>query len=98
MVGLSRDPVERLAQIAIAYTAAIAVYFPSAALDMAEAASEVLLSRGVRWWLSPMCDAITCTKCRLTSRHPKDVAEHFCGNCGEFLDDLPLTHSGRSFL
>lgn len=27
---------------------------------------------------------ITCKKCHMTSWHPKDVTEEYCGNCHEF--------------
>jgi hypothetical protein len=26
--------------------------------------------------------SITCTKCRRTSYHPKDIAKRYCGACG----------------
>lgn len=31
--------------------------------------------------------SITCPKCRMTSHHPEDVRQRFCGNCHAFVDD-----------
>lgn len=31
-----------------------------------------------------MPDSITCPKCGLTSHHPWDVAQRYCGNCHQF--------------
>lgn len=34
---------------------------------------------------SPLTEAsITCPRCGITSRHPKDVEEGYCGNCHDF--------------
>ncbi len=81
------EPVVRLAKYAIAYERAFRVYFPDPAKDMAEAASAVMLSLGIRYWISPYGDTITCTKCHSTSSNPKDVENRFCGGCHEFMDD-----------
>lgn len=79
----------RLARLAIAYEQACAVYFPDPAREMAELASIVCAEAGVKYWISPWGDSITCTKCRKTSRHPKDVAERYCGACHVFHEDQP---------
>ena len=31
-----------------------------------------------------MPDSITCPKCGLTSNHPMDIAQRYCGNCHQF--------------
>jgi hypothetical protein len=81
------EAARRLAQLAIAYEKAHAVYFPHAAEIMALIASEVMAQEGVRYWISPGGDSITCTKCRKTSRNPQDVAQRYCGHCHVFHDD-----------
>lgn len=32
--------------------------------------------------------SITCPRCRLTSYHPSDIRERYCGFCHRFHDDL----------
>jgi hypothetical protein len=76
-----------LAKRAIAFERASAVYFPDPAKDMAELGSAVMAEEGVRYWISPGGDSITCTKCRLSSRNPHDVANRYCGSCHVFHDD-----------
>jgi hypothetical protein len=36
------------------------------------------------YYISPDGKAITCARCRLTSHHPKDVENRYCGNCHIF--------------
>lgn len=79
------SPAVELAKLAVAFEQAHAVYFPSGALDMAELGSKILAEHHIQYWISPRGDSITCTKCRKTSRSPRDVAEHYCGACHEFL-------------
>lgn len=74
-----------LAKFAIAYERAHAVYFPSSAVKMAELGSKIMAEYGIAYWISPYGDSITCTKCRMTSRNPNDVAERYCGACHKFL-------------
>lgn len=31
--------------------------------------------------------SITCPRCGMTSHHPVDVAERYCGNCHTFMND-----------
>ena len=81
------DAAIRLAKLAIAYEHALAVYFPDPAREMAELASEVLAAAGVKYWISPWGDSITCTKCRKTSHNPNDVKERYCGFCHVFHAD-----------
>lgn len=40
----------------------------------------------------------TCPFCGMTSRHPQDVAERYCGSCHVFVDDVEERRSfeGRS--
>jgi len=38
--------------------------------------------------LSPDEKAITCLRCKKTSFHPQDVANHYCGYCNVFHDDI----------
>ncbi len=78
----------QLAKLAIAWEKAHAVYFPASAHEMAELGSKILAEVGVRYWIGPHGDSITCTKCRNTSNHPSDVAEHYCGFCHVFHDSL----------
>jgi len=33
--------------------------------------------------------SITCLRCGLTSYHPEDVRQHYCGHCHVFHDDTP---------
>lgn len=80
-------PAVELAKLAIAYERATAVYFPDPAKDMAELASAVLTGEGVRYWIAPGGDSITCTKCRATSRNENDVVNRYCGNCHLFHDE-----------
>ena len=35
--------------------------------------------------------SITCHRCGLTSTHPQDVKNHYCGACHLFLDDIVMT-------
>jgi hypothetical protein len=77
----------QLAKLAVAFEQAHAVYFPSSALEMAELGSKILAEYGIRYWISPYGDSITCTQCRKTSRNPNDVAQHYCGACHEFLEN-----------
>jgi hypothetical protein len=81
------EAARRLAQLAIAYERAHAVYFPDAAGQMARFASEVMAEEGVGYWISPGGDSITCTKCRRTSHNPQDVAQRYCGCCKVFHED-----------
>ena len=81
------EPVVRLAKLAIAYEKAFRVYFPDPAKDLAEAGSAVLLSLGIRCWVSAYGDAITCVKCGNTSHNAKDVENRFCGACHEFMEN-----------
>jgi hypothetical protein len=81
------EAARRLAQLAIAYEKAHEVFFPAAAEEMATLASLVMAEEGVRYWISPGGDSITCTKCRRTSRNPQDVAQRYCGHCHVFHDD-----------
>jgi protein-arginine kinase activator protein McsA len=32
--------------------------------------------------------SITCPKCGMTSHHPQDVLEKYCGNCHQFHSDM----------
>jgi hypothetical protein len=34
--------------------------------------------------LTPMTDSITCPICGMTSYHPTDVAEGYCGRCHDW--------------
>lgn len=76
-----------LAKLAIAHRKAFGVYFPDVAEEMADLASAYLLENGVRYWISPMEDSITCVKCRHASHNPNDVKNRYCGFCHEFLND-----------
>ena len=78
------NPAVKLAQLAIAFEQAHAVFLPASAVEMAELASAVMAEEGVRYWISPGGDLITCTKCRRTSRNPHDVANRYCGFCHTF--------------
>jgi hypothetical protein len=78
-------PAVELAKRAIAYREAIRVYFPSFADEMAERGSAVMAEEGVRYWISPGGDSITCTKCRRAGRNRNDVEQRYCGSCHEFL-------------
>lgn len=80
-------PAVKLAQLAIAYEKAHAVFFPSPAQEMAELASAVMAEEGVPFWISPRGDSITCTKCRRTSHNLHDVENRYCGFCKIFHDD-----------
>jgi hypothetical protein len=86
---LATNPIVKLAQMAIAYEQAFAVYFPDPSREMAELASEVMDLCSVPYWISPGKDSITCTKCRKTSNNPNDVRYHYCGHCHLFLDAPP---------
>jgi hypothetical protein len=77
-------PAVKLAQLAIAFEQAHAVFFPASAVEMADLASAVMAEEGIGFWISPHADSITCTKCRRTSRNPHDVANRYCGFCHEF--------------
>lgn len=77
-------PAIELAKFAIAYGPAIGVFFPAFAHQMAELGSAVMAEEGVRYWISPGGDSITCTKCRMTSRNPSDVEQRYCGKCHVF--------------
>jgi hypothetical protein len=77
-----------LAKRALAFQKAFAVYFPDPAREMGDLAARILTSLGVHYWLSPRGDSITCVSCRLTSNHPTDVAEKYCGACRRFLDSI----------
>lgn len=59
-------------------------------------ATEYLLGMGVRYWVSPGRDAITCVKCRRTSRNPGDVENLYCGFCHVFLEQGGRPAAGRS--
>jgi hypothetical protein len=37
--------------------------------------------------IAPDGKSITCQRCGMTSHHPKDVAEKYCGHCHVFHDD-----------
>lgn len=76
-----------LARLAIAFEDAIAVYFPAGAHEMAAIASVVLAEAGVKYWISPGGDSITCTKCRNRSHSPNDVEKRYCGFCHVFHED-----------
>jgi len=76
-----------LAKSAVAFERAIAIYFPGAAKEIAELGRRVLLDKGVRYWISPGGQSITCLACGLTSYNPHDVREHYCGGCHRFLHD-----------
>lgn len=80
----------RLAKFAIVLEKAHAVYFPAPAHEMAELASEVMIGEGILYWISSTGDAITCTKCRMTSYNPNDVAQRYCGHCRVFFGDQPF--------
>jgi hypothetical protein len=82
-------PSVRLARLAIAFEQAHAVFFPASALEMAELASAVCANEGVKYWISPYGDSITCTKCRNTSRNANDVEKRYCGFCKVFHEDRP---------
>ena len=83
------SPEVALAKLAIAYEEAFRTFFPDPARDMGELASAVMTKAGIRFWVSPYGDAITCTTCRKTSRNPNDVASRYCGCCHSFHDDPP---------
>ena len=34
--------------------------------------------------------SFTCPRCGVTSHHPKDEQESYCGNCHVFINDIPL--------
>lgn len=85
-----------LARLVIAYERAFAVFFPSAAIEMAELASETCALEGVRYWISPHRDSITCTKCRVTSFNVNDVSNRYCGHCQVFHDDARPTPPART--
>jgi hypothetical protein len=76
-----------LAKRAIAGEKAFGVYFPDPAKEMAELGSAVMADEGVRYWISPGGDSITCTKCHTTSHNPNDVEKRYCGSCHVFLDE-----------
>lgn len=80
-------PAIELAKRAIAGEKAFAVFFPDPAKEMAELASAVMAEEGVRYWISPGGDSITCTKCRMRSNHPHDVGNRYCGFCHVFHGD-----------
>jgi len=80
----------RLAKLAVAFERAHAVYFPASAHEMGELGSKILAEEGVRYWISPGGDSITCAECRLTGNNPNDVQQHYCGFCHMFHDDFPL--------
>lgn len=80
-------PAVKLAQLAIVWEKAHAVYFPASAHEMAELGSAVMAEEGVRYWVSLTGDSITCMKCRQTSHNPNDVAQRYCGFCKVFHDD-----------
>ena len=77
-------PAVKLAQLAIAFEQAHAVFFPAGAIEMAELGSAVMAEEGIGFWISPDGLGITCTKCRRSSRNPNDVAQRYCGFCHEF--------------
>jgi len=64
-----------------------AVFFPAGAHEMAELASAVCAEAGVKYWISPFNDSITCTKCRKTSYNWNDVEKRYCGFCKVFHED-----------
>lgn len=35
-----------------------------------------------------MNPSITCPKCEMTSYHPDDIKNRYCGNCHQFHDDM----------
>jgi hypothetical protein len=88
------DTIE-LAKRALAFQKAFEVYFPEPAREMGELASRLLIAAKVRYWISPDGRSITCVRCRLTSSHPRDVAEKYCTSCHSFLEgtgDMHRTH------
>jgi hypothetical protein len=38
-----------------------------------------------------MADSITCPQCGMTSYHPEDILQRYCGNCHRFHDEPPAT-------
>jgi hypothetical protein len=79
--------VVELAKLAIAYEKMHAVFFPFPAKQMAELGSRILLDLGIRHWISPGGDSITCATCRHISYNPHDVKEVYCGHCHEFVNN-----------
>jgi hypothetical protein len=76
----------RLAKLALAYEKAFSVYFPDPAKEMAEISRDLLLSQGIRYWVSQDGISIICVRCGMTSHNPSDVAEKYCGFCHTFLE------------
>jgi hypothetical protein len=85
----TRNDTLHLAKLAVAWSKAFAVYFPGPAEEIGKLGAEILLDADIRYWISPWGDSITCVTCRLTSRHPDDVRNHYCGHCHVFHDDDP---------
>jgi hypothetical protein len=48
--------------------------------------------------IAPDGGSITCHRCGMTSHHPKDVAERYCGKCKRSHDDEALTALPRRLL
>lgn len=88
-MGERREMIQ-LAKLAVAYRQAHGVFFPAPANEMAQLGKGLLLRMGIRYWISPRGDSITCVQCGLTSNQPQDVIRRYCGGCHQFLaEDVP---------
>lgn len=46
-----------------------------------------VIETGMTYWIECFADGtpgITCRPCHLTSFHPEDIANRFCGKCGRW--------------
>lgn len=45
-----------------------------------------------------MTDSITCPRCQMTSRHPNDIEQGYCGNCHDFTSGTSSRLAFEEFL